>query len=331
MIFFSQNDKNVAINLISIIIFMRVKMKKLIYLLLSVNILTISSFILGQSTNYYPITSTLWEGNSYTQNVYNGTWIPNQGNNYANFSYGDYSWAQVRTKNYINQGSTVQFTTQLLLNSGGVHKDEAYFGFGDKWIAYDGNAAGICFSNNTIYTFKTISASSVYPVLLQSIGTYNTNENITFSLTLNNDGTITYNIKGAVGTFNPALNITNYRILITCAGTQDGFNVSNVNATTMTNLIDSQLLIPQDYYLAQNYPNPFNPSTTIRYSTPLSQHLKISVYDILGNVVSILVDEFKSTGSYEVLFDGSNLTSGVYFYTLEAGTITLTKKLILIK
>ena len=92
--------------------------------------------------------------------------------------------------------------------------------------------------------------------------------------------------------------------------------------------------------LEQNYPNPCNPSTTIKYSIPTSEFVTLKVYDVLGNEVATLVDEEKPAGSYEVEFSAKgiaygrnayNLSSGIYFYTMQAGSFTQTKKLILIK
>jgi hypothetical protein len=89
--------------------------------------------------------------------------------------------------------------------------------------------------------------------------------------------------------------------------------------------------IPTEFSLLQNYPNPFNPRTTIKYSIPQKSFVSITVYDILGKEVSKLVNEEKQAGSYEVQFDGSRLSSGVYFYRLHAGSFFKTKKLVLLK
>lgn len=89
--------------------------------------------------------------------------------------------------------------------------------------------------------------------------------------------------------------------------------------------------LPKEFSLYQNYPNPFNPSTFIRYQIPRKANASIKVYDILGNLVKILADEIKETGVYEVEFDGSELSSGIYFYELESGFVKYVKKMILVK
>jgi len=85
------------------------------------------------------------------------------------------------------------------------------------------------------------------------------------------------------------------------------------------------------FNLNQNYPNPFNPVTIIRYQIPERGFITLKVYDVLGNEVATLINEEKPTGSYYVEFDGSNLSSGIYYYRLSAGNFVATKKLILLK
>ena len=89
--------------------------------------------------------------------------------------------------------------------------------------------------------------------------------------------------------------------------------------------------IPESFDLYQNYPNPFNPNTTIKYSIAKEGYTKITVYDIIGSKVAVLVDEDKPAGSYSVQFNANNLPSGVYFYRIQAGSFIETKKMILLK
>jgi C1A family cysteine protease len=93
----------------------------------------------------------------------------------------------------------------------------------------------------------------------------------------------------------------------------------------------SQNLIPKEYKLSQNYPNPFNPITTIQYQIPQKNHVTLKVFDVLGREVVTLVSEQKPAGAYTIQFDGSGLTSGVYFYRLQAGAYVNTKKFLLLK
>jgi len=89
--------------------------------------------------------------------------------------------------------------------------------------------------------------------------------------------------------------------------------------------------LPTDYELAQNFPNPFNPLTTIRYQIPEPAHVTIIVYDVLGNEIEIIVKEEQHGGSYEIDFDGSALTSGIYYYRIITDNFSQTKKMILLK
>ena len=94
--------------------------------------------------------------------------------------------------------------------------------------------------------------------------------------------------------------------------------------------------VPSDYSLDQNYPNPFNPSTTIAYDVPAASNVSINIYDMLGRNVITLVNEQKNAGSHTVEWNGKNssgiqVTSGIYFYRLEAGQSAITKKMLLLR
>ena len=90
-------------------------------------------------------------------------------------------------------------------------------------------------------------------------------------------------------------------------------------------------LLPTNYQLEQNYPNPFNPSTKIRYSIPEYSFVTLKVFNLLGEEIETLVNSEQSAGVYEATFDASDLTSGVYFYTLKTNNSSFTKKMMLIR
>lgn len=110
-----------------------------------------------------------------------------------------------------------------------------------------------------------------------------------------------------------------------------GLEFNNVfgDFTTGVKLLDD--LVPDVYELAQNYPNPFNPTTTIRYSIPEAGLVNIKVFNLLGQEVAELVNTQQNSGNYEVIFDATQLASGIYFYTIEASKFTQTKKMLLLK
>jgi predicted 3-demethylubiquinone-9 3-methyltransferase (glyoxalase superfamily) len=89
--------------------------------------------------------------------------------------------------------------------------------------------------------------------------------------------------------------------------------------------------IPSGYYLYQNYPNPFNPGTNISWQSPVGSWQTLKVFDVLGNEIATLIDEYKPAGRYKVEFFTASLTSGVYFYQLRAGKFVETKKMIFLK
>ncbi len=89
--------------------------------------------------------------------------------------------------------------------------------------------------------------------------------------------------------------------------------------------------LPTDFQLSQNYPNPFNPSTKIRYSIPKSGNVTLTIYNILGQQVATLVNEYQSVGNYEYSFTAENLASGTYIYRLIAGNYVSTKKMVYVK
>jgi photosystem II stability/assembly factor-like uncharacterized protein len=106
---------------------------------------------------------------------------------------------------------------------------------------------------------------------------------------------------------------------------------SNVISVTLVGVEDEEM--PTEFNLEQNFPNPFNPSTNIQYKIPVASHVTLKVFDILGNEVATLVDEYQQPGGYNSKFSikNSQLSSGVYFYKIFSGDYTSTKKFILIK
>jgi hypothetical protein len=89
--------------------------------------------------------------------------------------------------------------------------------------------------------------------------------------------------------------------------------------------------VPQTFGLAQNFPNPFNPTTVITYQIAAASNVRLEVFDMLGRRVATLVSESQPAGSYTVPFNGASLSSGVYFYKLQAGNNLATKKMMLVK
>lgn len=100
---------------------------------------------------------------------------------------------------------------------------------------------------------------------------------------------------------------------------------------TPTDIEDRNTELPINFTLSQNYPNPFNPATTIRFQLPEGGNTTLKIYDILGKEVTTLVNEYKTAGTHQVTFNATQLSSGIYFYTLQSGGNYITKQMMLIK
>ncbi|HLT23485.1 MAG TPA: T9SS type A sorting domain-containing protein [Ignavibacteria bacterium] len=101
--------------------------------------------------------------------------------------------------------------------------------------------------------------------------------------------------------------------------------------STFTNIHQLSSEIPSEYILYQNYPNPFNPTTNINYELRIKSKVKLTIYDISGRTVQVLVNHLQAPGMYQYTFNGADITSGIYFYKLETENYTDTKKMMLVK
>ena len=116
-----------------------------------------------------------------------------------------------------------------------------------------------------------------------------------------------------------------------------GNNLVGFNISGLTDIEENLTSSPNEFILYQNYPNPFNPSTVVIYSIPLSTEYysapqtTLKIYDILGREVATLVNESQKAGKYQVNFNASNLSSGIYYYTLQSGSFKESKKMIFLK
>jgi hypothetical protein len=115
------------------------------------------------------------------------------------------------------------------------------------------------------------------------------------------------------------------------AGESDHSDVTEFSLPAPKTVVRGSPLVPREYVLEQNFPNPFNPSTVIRYGVPAPGRAVLRLFDALGREVAVLTDGERTPGYYEVHLDGSKLTSGVYFYHLEAGGEREVRRMVLVK
>lgn len=204
------------------------------------------------------------------------------------------------------------------------YKDSILYGFND-YTLYRSHNKGLSWDSvQTIVKFTSLEINPDYPNILyggDSLGVYrSTNYGVNWSL---------YN-----NTFTPSKLIIG---ISKDAGSQDTFYIATTKcvykvwASFLLNTGNQSTSLPLKFSLSQNYPNPFNPTTTISYNVKSYQVIKLVVYDILGKEVAMLVNEKQKPGEYEVTFDGSAFPSGVYFYKLQAGEFTETKKMVFLK
>lgn len=128
---------------------------------------------------------------------------------------------------------------------------------------------------------------------------------------------------------NIGLHISNYKFFGDTLGFACGQYVFKYSKTTGITQISYS--VPYGFSLSQNYPNPFNPSTIIVYDLPKKEFVSLKIFDISGKELMSLVNKLQSPGSYKIVLESNNLSSGTYFYRIEAGDFKMTKKMILIR
>ncbi|MGI9174584.1 MAG: T9SS type A sorting domain-containing protein, partial [Rhodothermales bacterium] len=120
-------------------------------------------------------------------------------------------------------------------------------------------------------------------------------------------------------------------IELDASGNATSASLTNIEAGTGTPVEQVGADVPEAYRLGQNYPNPFNPSTTIGYELKEAQPVRLSIHDLLGREVAVLVDAYQAAGGYDVTFEAGDLPSGLYLYRLEAGKEVRTRTMTLMK
>ena len=127
-----------------------------------------------------------------------------------------------------------------------------------------------------------------------------------------------------------------FRLTADASTIADGWYIDDIAITGYTNSGQSlsdenENIAPNKFTIEQNYPNPFNPSTIIRYSLSENGFTSLKIFDIAGKEVATLLNENTVAGNYEITFDGSDLSSGVYFYRIQSGSFSAVRRMFLIK
>jgi hypothetical protein len=193
----------------------------------------------------------------------------------------------------------------------------------ENGIVYTQSSNNVCIPGGSDYVHKWIVRNMVNGPSGDNLnsGTWNQNQ------------TITTNINT---TLDNAWVATNCQLTVFVYKSSSPMYMSNIMQGIRQDVtnplgIEKNNNVPTVYSLSQNYPNPFNPTTNIKFSIPKNGNVSLKIYDITGAVVQTYVDGFMSAGTYNAEVDGSNLASGVYFYTLKTNDFQQTKKMILIK
>lgn len=179
-----------------------------------------------------------------------------------------------------------------------------------------------------IYRTKTVD-SSVIPTDYAIVNTADLNS-------LSDPVFIDYNYPISCTGSDATINVFNLRYQVTAIDNTNWESVKSDFASLSYSSIvtgnqNEKNKIPESFLLYQNYPNPFNPSTEIKFDLPCSGNVTIKVYNLLGGLVSMAVNEFKTAGTYSISFNGTNLASGIYIYRIEVPGFTDSKRMVLVK
>jgi photosystem II stability/assembly factor-like uncharacterized protein len=264
----------------------------------------------GKSWSAYDpyITAKTLRGISFADNK-TGTIVGDSGIIIRTTSGGDY---------WMFQSSGTSHTLR------GISMSDYYtaFAVGDSGIILHTTNAGISWNSQSSGTSNTLRAVSMI------------NSNVGFAV--GDNGTILRTTDGGANWESQPSGTSNSLRAIFMITANNGFIVGD-NGTILhtTNggvtSVEYSNKVPTQFALLQNHPNPFNPSTVINYEISKSSFVKIKVYDVLGREIAIMVNEEEPAGKYSITFNGSNLSSGIYFYSITAGRFHQTKKMVLLR
>ncbi|MFH1195531.1 MAG: T9SS type A sorting domain-containing protein [bacterium] len=233
-------------------------------------------------------------------------------------------------KSAINPISWISSNDGLPLNENA----RCYAEIADK--IFLGNGDGVFVSSNGGLNWTSVSTGIENMIINDLLAVGNT----LFAAIGSNDGGIVQSTDFGLtwNTINdglPAYPYTDVLVMdntnIFAGGPDNGSVWSRPLSELVTDIKNENEEILFEYKLSQNYPNPFNPTTKISFTIPKMENIKVKLYNLLGEEIAEILNETLFAGSYSIDFDGSNLSTGVYFYSLESNSVYLNKKMILIK
>lgn len=225
------------------------------------------------------------------------------------------SWTQVPSPSFTQGFDIDAIDTNIFI---ATQKGIYLYGGNATWIPRNNGLPG---SNSPDFTSCILTNNDIFLIA------YISKNSFYYSMDLGQNWKQVNDSLFKRGDYVNAIAVDNYFLF---AGTQNGgwrIPVSDI----VTSVKNDEPNFPKSFYLYQNYPNPFNPTTTIRYEIPKASFVSLKIYDLLGREVATLVNGEKNAGSYEAKFDGSKLSSGIYFYRMKAGSFINTKKFVLLK
>ena len=233
-------------------------------------------------------------------------------------------------KSFLFSGSTGLLSNNTIYSSGsgilGTQNSNVSVANSIVWCIGDYSSAIKVFSSSTVDAkYCILSTFFNGENILYENPLFANQDSGNFHLTINSPGinsgtTDTTGLSLPLFDYDGNVRIIENRIDIGC---YEGFVIAGTDTQYES--------IPMNIILSYNYPNPFNPSTSIQYTISSRQYVTLKVYDMLGKGVAVLVNEEKPAGNYEINFDASKLSRGVYYYELRAGSLVQTKKMIYLK
>ncbi len=232
------------------------------------------------------------------------------------------------TINSLSPNTTYHFRVKGV-NSGGTTygNDQSFATNAIAPLAISNSASNI--SNQSALLNGAVNANGVSTIVTFEFGLTTSYGNIITANESPVTGSTNINVTATINLLNPN---TSYHFRVKAVSSAGATLGNDISFNTLsTSIRDNQNELIANFYLAQSYPNPFNPTTKIQFGLPKDVVVRLSVYNTLGQEIAVLVNLQLSRGAYSVDFDATELPNGIYFYKLQTGEFTQTKKMILLK